>query len=199
MFSRPTAGQWVLAELYQSGYDKLLSNLFWFKADGITFDSTFDYKGSGDAVIAALTNDIKGTLATTQTILGGSVLFGMPAGSYGVDVYQSQVGTGPAGSALPEDVAVVVQKNTDLLGPTNRGRWFFSGAPQAFANGNYLGSGGHTAFLALANLLNQPIVLPGGGSIPPATFSPKIGTLQAISACSPVALLATSRRRRPRF
>lgn len=199
MPSRPTSGQWVRVELYVNGYDKLFSNVFWYLADGISFDPTFDFKGDADALIAHLANGLKPLLHTTMTILGGDVIFNDGTGSYGVEVYNQTAGSAPTGAAMPEDLALIVQKHTGFLGATHRGRWYISGVCNVFTVGNYINSGGHAAMIAAGVVFAAGVSSGGGGDYSPAHFSPKLGELFAISTCSPVDLVGTSRRRRPRF
>lgn len=199
MSSRPSAGQWILVELYQTGYDKLLSNLFWFLADGVTFDPTFDYTGSADTLLAHAANALAPSMPATQSFLGGNVLFNDGTGSYGVDRYHVTPGTAASGSPMPEDVAVVVQKSTNFFGPTKRGRWYFSGVSSLFINGNYLNNGGVTLFTTISATLSNNVAIGSDVDVTPAVFSPKNSDLTAITNCSPVNLLGTSRRRRPRF
>lgn len=199
MHSRPTSGQWVRAEQYIQGYDKLISNIFWFLADSVSWVPGYDFQADAALISSTLAAQVKPILAVSNTIIGTYVLFGQPGGSLGLDIYESIPGTGPSGSSFPEDVAVVVQKLTNSMGPSNRGRWFFSGCPQIFGTGNYLTSGGLTAMATMTTAFAAPITAGGGGDYYHANFSPKLGTLAQITSFSHAGLLATARRRRPRF
>lgn len=199
MHSRPTGGQWILVETFINGYDKLISNLFWYLADALEFDSSFDYHGSADTLLAHVANALAPSMPAGISFIGANVLFGKPEGTYGVNIYHVTPGTAASGSPMPEDVAVVVQKNTNFFGPTKRGRWYFSGVSSLFQNGNYLNNGGNTLFITIAATLSQNVTVGSDIDISPATFSPKDGTLTQITSALPVNLLGTSRRRRPRF
>lgn len=199
MPSRPTAGQWVRAEQFVSGYDKLISNIYWYLADSISWVPGYDFQADASLINSTITAAVKPVLADNLTIIGTYVVFGQPTGSLGIDIYESVAGTAPSGNAMPEDVAVVVQKLTNNMGPSHRGRWYISGIPQSFTNGNYLSSGGLTAFATMTTALEAPIAGGGGGDYNIGTFSPKLGALSQITGFGHSGLIATSRRRRPRF
>lgn len=199
MPSRPTLAQWCLVELYWTGYDKLLSNLFWFDNSLITYDPGFPYSSEAHSLVLALQTYMAPVMDASIISPGGYVEFHANGGTYGLPAYISKAGTAPSAVPMPEDVAVVVQKNGDSSGPTHRGRWFFSGVSNIFQSGSYLNNGGTTAFAALGVNLKTPIASVQSGDYNPATFSPKTGNLTVITACTVVHLLATARRRRPRF
>lgn len=197
MSSRPPTGTlWTRAEVFMtSSFAKEWSNIFWFQqsaAVGYT-----NYQSAADQIYSTINAALSVILTTGATIEGAQVVFNDGAGSYGIEVY-NEISGSVAGNAVPEDVSAVVQRVTATPGKSGRGRIFFAGLPESFVNGSYLSTLGETAFGGLQGTLQAGIVS-GGITFTPYFFSPKTGAFLPTTAFNYVSLLATNRKRRPRF
>lgn len=65
---------------------------------------------------------------------------------------------------LPIESAVVIRRRTGKPGRSKRGRIFISGVPEKWTEGEQLLAAGQTAYLAIANKIDQQIPA-GGGSV----------------------------------
>jgi hypothetical protein len=197
MPSRPGAGvMWTRVEtFFQGSFAKEWSSIFWFLNSGAVAPA--DYKGDSLALHVAIVDAILPMMASTNECVGSSVVINNGAGSYGSEVYAEAPGS-IVQTAIPEDVSLVVQRLTGNAGPSNRGRIFIAGLPETFVTGSYLSTVGLAAAATLVTAL-QTAVAGNVVTYTPATFSQKDGILTAVTSWFPVALLATNRRRRPRF
>lgn len=195
MSSRP-AGVWTRAEIYFVGNDtKEWSNIFWWKPGAAT--PVTDRVPDALTIITTLAGNFAPLQSATVKSIGGVVEFNDGTGTYGVDIYQDQVGSLMA-DPIPEDVSAVVQRLTATSGPSGRGRIFISGVDSSLAAGSYLSTAGVTAVAAFATNMGMPI---GGATqmYAPYFFSATTSAFLAVMKWYPVNLLATARRRRPRF
>lgn len=197
MPSRPAAGiKWVRLEVFFSTtLGKEWSNIFWFQMSGA--GSVADYQNDAQPLMAAIQAALSPVGTPQVTSEGGVVTFNGGTGSYGVEVYNTVTGT-ETGDLVPEDVSCVVQRLSGTIGPSGRGRIFVAGIPQLHVLGSYLSTAGITAFGNLALALNSPVT-PGAITYTPAFFSTTTGLFAVITEWNEVQLLATNRKRRPRF
>lgn len=195
MQSRPTGIFTRVEVFFNTKLGKEWSNIFWFKADGATPAS--EYVPDAQAIYDQLQTTLVDLTTTEVTVEGCVVVFNDGTGSYGVEVYQAHPGTVTA-TLIPEDVSAVVQRLTVTSGPSGRGRIFFAGLPETFVTGSYLSDVGATAFGAASADLQ--VDFPGASvTYSPFFFSPTTGYFARVQNFIPVALLATNRKRRPRF
>lgn len=193
---RPT-GLWALLTIYQRLDQKEMSNEFWFSMSAAPAIATWNGVGAAGALYTPILTVLEAVSATPIKYVGCNLIVNDGTGSLGFDNYTTAGGT-ISGTYLPEDVSVVVQKDTASFLPGEHGRWYFSGVPDSFATGSYLNSTGIAAWLAaLPTLLNS--VTDQGVTYTPAHFSPKQSSLKPIVAVDAVGLLGTRRRRRFRF
>jgi hypothetical protein len=149
------------------------------------------------AIFTALSDTLSATMNENTLLRGGEFFYNFGAGTFGVDVYDVISGT-LTGGALPEDVAVLVQKITALGGKTNRGRWYLPGVDMSLVTGSYLNTAGQTAYTAFA-VAAKTNVTDQGITYSPAHFSKSTASLVPIQNDPVVGLLATRRARRYRF
>lgn len=195
MASRP-AGIWVRVELFFNTVNgKEWSIIFWLKP--AAFPTTGQQFDDAHDILVFLTNAFLPVTTADVTLVGTSTVFNDGTGSYGVEDYTSGVGS-VAGNLVPEDVSLVVQRLTAAPGPTKRGRIFIAGIPESFVKGSYLSPTGETAFDALASTLNGPITATSG-NYDQYHFSPTDSSFTIVTRWQAVRLLATNRKRRPRF
>jgi len=197
MSSRPALGVlWTRVEIYFVGpFQKEWSNIYWFQQSAAV--GAANYESAAAAIYGQLAANHSNCMVTTATIEGAYISFNDGAGTYGVPVYAATPGT-IAGNALPEDVSAVVQRLTATPGPDGRGRIFVAGLPESFSNGSYLNAAGLAALSAFALVLATGVTV-GAVTFNPMFFSPKTDLLLAIILWNEIELLATNRRRRPRF
>lgn len=190
-------GVWALATLFSRLDQKEMSNEFWFKLSAAPVLATWNGVLAADGLFTYLTNPLQNLTPTQIKFVGVNLLVNDGTGTIGFQGYGTVGGT-VSGGYLPEDVSVIVQKDTASFMKGETGRWYFSGVPDAYANGSYLSVLGETTWLAqapslLSTFVDQTI------TYTPAHFSPKNNTLNAIVAIGAVPLLGTRRRRRFRF
>lgn len=191
-------GIWALAQLYSLQDQREMSNDFWFHLSAAPDLNAWDGRLAAINLHLALTNALVPVTAVSVKFLGVDLLVSDGTGTVGYAGYQTVVG-GVSGSALPEDVSVIVQKDTASYLPGDRGRWYFSGVPEVFTTGSYLNNlVGEVAWSTAAPLLMQSIT-DQGIQYDPAHYSPSNNNLLNIKVCTAVALLGTRRRRRFRF
>lgn len=198
--SRP-AENFALCEMFMIQDQKEFSNLFWFSPDWDDIPDPTNLKADTHDIVLAMETKLKPVLSNAVTIKGGYVEYGDGTGdSVGFDYYADQAGVVDE-DAMPEDVAVVVQKYTTEYTRSGRGRWYFSGTPDTFVTGSYLNvATGQAAFTVLAAALVAQIVTDdSGNTYSPYHFGPTTPVFKAIGAIETVALLGTRRRRRFRF
>lgn len=195
MPSRP-GGLWVRAEIFfQTIYGKEWSNIFWYKPTLIPTGA--DLFTDAHTILVTLAN-IYALITTAEvTIVGAQILFNDGTGTYGVEDYTPTLGT-VAGALVPEDISVVVQRNTSTAGASHRGRIFVAGIPASFVKGSYLSPLGQTDMGNFAAAL-VPDISGVTSTYKGYNFSPTGGHFEEVIAWQEVSLLATNRKRRPRF
>lgn len=195
MTSRPF-GAWTRLEIYfNTSLGKEWSNIMWYKQSAAV--SPGNFVSDANALMTAVQTLFGSVQATPVQSPGGTVTFNDGTSSYGVEVYTGGSGA-ISGLLMPEDVSAVVQRLTGAGGPTNRGRLFVTGLPETYGAGSYLSGPGLAALQAFAAASLTPI----NGSVvtySPYLFSPKAMTYNQITNMVAVNLLATNRKRRPRF
>lgn len=189
-------GVWARVEMYFTGEEKTWSMVFWYTGAG-AFPSNYNQATAGNAFYAQLVSSLLPLLNQVVMTRGVYVIINNGAGSYGVKVYNTDAGTG-SNSALPEDVAAVVQRISDTPGPSGRGRIYVSGVDNGLAVSSYLTPAGITAFNAWGVDVKAAVV-DQGITWSPAVYSEKLNMLHAMSAVNTIALLGTIRRRRTSF
>lgn len=195
MGSRPP-GPWGLCILYGLQDQKEFSNDFWFKLDGTpSFD--WDQAAAASAIVTALELALVPVMSLNAKWKGGSFLYNDGTGTKGAEYYLNNPGL-LSGNAAPEDVAVVVRKNTVTFTPGSEGRWYFTGLAISNVQGSYLTSGAQTDWqTAVSNLIAD--IPDQGVTWQHAHYHKKVNTLLRVPHATPVALLGTRRRRRFRF
>lgn len=195
MASRPSATLWTRMEIFQTSPNgKEWSNIFWYKQGAPV--PLGNVQTDAIAIYSQVAGDLSALQHSSVTIQGASVVVNNNALSYGVEVYQAVVGL-LANAITPEDVSAVVQRLSASPGPDTRGRIYISGIDTSLVNGSYLSTAGETAVDAFCFAENSPIA--ASVMYSPYIFGPKSAQFTALSVWNRVNLLATNRRRRPRF
>lgn len=196
--SRPPAGtQWARFVMYMAGDMKEWSMDFWYSVTSGTISPTTDIKAVTTAVYSSLSAGIKNVLCTQDWSRGCIGYFNDGSGTIGTEHYQIVGGT-ISDQSLPEDVAVIVRKQTANLAKGGQGRWYFSMIAEQFVNGSYLTNDGITAYETCA-VVFKTATTAGGLTLSPAHFSPKLNILIPIVNDPVVGLLGTRRKRRGPF
>lgn len=193
----PASYPWLKVTTYISGYVKEASNEFWFFGAGAALPTNYDPTMTATAAYAYLTPILTPLMSAQTSIIGCAIESNFSMGTFGSSTYQTTAGT-VAGISLPEDVAVVVRKESLTPGKSTTGRWRFTSIPETFSNGSYLSTTGTTAFNTQVPLLLSSFVDQGVNWFP-SIYSRKLSLLTEISSLSTDGLLGTNRRRRPRF
>lgn len=194
MPSRP-AGLWVRMELFCNGTEgKEWSNIFWYKPAAPP--PLGNYQTDAIAIYTYVSADLVTLMNSNTKCVGAVVVFNDGAFSYGVEVYQELPGTLNV-HMVPEDVSLVVQRLSAAPSKDKRGRIFVAGLDSSMIEGSYLSPAGVTAAAAFA--VNEATPIVGSVNYDPYVFGPKTGDFHLVTVWNPVQLLATNRRRRPRF
>lgn len=196
MPSRPP-GPWGLVTWYGRLDQKEFSNEFWLSISAGGPAPGWDQYLAAQALYTSLTTNWAVPMATATKLLGVNFQYNDGTGTLGIDYYQTITGSG-SGPALPEDVAVVVQKNTANQTRHGRGRWFLCGTANQYSNGSYLTATGIGFFQQIAIDLKTAIV-DQGVTWSPAHHDKSTNTLRPITNDPVISLLSTNRRRRFRF
>lgn len=196
--SRPAPGtQWARIVVYGTADVKEFSNDFWYSISAGSLVPPYAYATALLAIYTELTTPWILALSNTITLRGAYGEFNDGAGTATTNIYVSQLGV-LSPEPVPEDVAVVVRKQTANLTPSGKGRWYFAGTPNTGVIGSYLTGGQLTLWQALA-VAAKTAVTSGGVTFAPAHFSRKTRLLYPITDDPVVALLGTRRRRRGPF
>lgn len=202
MPSRPAPGTaYVRAAMYASADMKEMQNDYWYSVSSGSVDPSLDGTAIGTALRLNMVAEWGNVMPSTAIYRGLAVEVSDGTLTIGTDVYLTYPGS-QLDQPAPEDVSVIVQKQTTHPGKAGRGRWYFGQFARGFIEGSYLSTAGRTLFEALAVKLKSPVtVVATGGSITlsPAHFSPKTGMLYPIHNDPVIGLLGTSRRRRGPF
>lgn len=197
MHSRPVGTAWVRFAMYGQGDIKEFSNDFWYSVSSGTITETTMFQVISDAFYNALILPWKTALSSATTIRGCFSEFSDGTNVWTTNTYQNNSGSGLA-DPWPEDVALVVRKQTADGTPSGKGRWYFTGGGQVDVTGSYLNASGQADWQAFAIELKAPIIA-GGVTLSPAHFSRKTGLLYPILQTPVIALMGTRRRRRGPF
>lgn len=153
-------------------------------------------QAEADALILEMQAALDGTATSSYTLDGGYVLVGNDGGDLRYDVITSRPGA-LGGSAIVQNTALLVRKNTGLGGRRNRGRMFLPGTPATFVSPTGVITASHvTAAQTAVNLLMSPALFSAANvdaavlfhETPP--FTPSV-----ITSLDVQPLAATQRRR----
>lgn len=196
MPSRPTNALWARSIVYGRLDQKEWSNDFWYLIDSAPLPF-WSHSTAAAANFAVTANLMAAVMPMAATILGVQLYVHYAGGTVGTPYYDTINGA-ISGGYLPEELAVIVRKQTATVTPDGKGRWYFTCIPQSYVTGSYLNDAGITAYGGLGLQL-WPQYSDQGITYTPANFSPTTGLLYPLVACEAVSLLGTRRRRRFRF
>lgn len=190
-------GTWMFGELFFVGDVKEWSIEFWYDGAGASLPTGYSADLTAENTLGTFSAAVAAVTGTAIKLVGLRVETNFGAGTFGGADYYNVAG-GVSGDLMPEDVAVVVRKDTAIGGKSGTGRWRMSGIPESFCTGSYLNAVGQ---LAYTNIQGQfgATVTDQGITWTPQLYSRKLNTLQPITLITTDLLLGTARRRRPRF
>lgn len=192
-------GPWARIEVFMRGDGKEWSNLFYFTSTGFGFPgSPTDFPGIGTGLAGNLIIALATFLPNAYTTLGARVTINDSVQTVGVDVNTSLSGGDGSANALPEDVAIVVQRISAHPGKTGRGRVYLSSVGEDQATGSYVNAAGATNIIGLIAAMTAVITI-GGNIWTPAVFSKKNSAFYDITFCQFDSQLGTMRSRRTKF
>lgn len=194
--ARPT-GTWLFAEMFFSADGKQWSTEFWFDGAAHAQPAAFDPNALAVSIQAAYAAGFESILPNVYSCIGTRVEANFGGGTFGGETHDSFVGSN-INPPIPEDVCVVVRKQTQTGGPSGSGRWRLSGLGIDCLNGSYLSAPG--AFF-IADLITQFVtpITDQGITWTPQVYSAKNNLLIKITAAVADLLLGTARRRRTKF
>lgn len=196
MVSRPPP-PWMLATIFGNQDTKEWSNEFWYVPSVSVAPSNFDPATLAADFFNAMHVVYVSYMHESASLKGAKATVDFTAGTFGGSYYSTEYGT-LVNDALPEDVAVVVQKQTAHAGRSGTGRWRLTGMDDSCSTGSYLsptGTGLIQAWVvqAMLPITSQTV------TYTPAHYSKKLGSIITLQGADVEALLGTVRRRRPRF
>lgn len=164
-----------------------------YRVDTPPFD-----QADADALILEMQAALDGTCTNQYTLDGGFVLVGQDGGDLRFDVTSSRLGA-LGGSAIAQNTAVLVRKNTGLGGRRNRGRMFLPGVTVSFvaANGT-ITAANVTTLQTAVNLLHSPALFAASNVDAMALFHETPPTTPTIVNSLDVQNLVATQRRRLR-
>lgn len=101
---------------------------------------------------------------------------------------------------LPDEVSVIIQKRTGNTGPSQMGRWFFTGFSEKLNNHGVIAVNWIAGLKAIADLLSTDVTVTGAFStvMHPRHYNQKANSLMPITKCYVLKTLGTRKdRRRP--
>lgn len=196
MVSRPPT-PWCLCTMFGNQDTKEWSNEFWYIPAVASVPSGFDPATLAADFYNAMHTGYANYMNAAASIKGAKATVNFGMGTYGGSYYSIQPGA-LSNDYLPEDVSVVVQKQTETAGRSGTGRWRLTGIDESLSTGSYLNNTGTPVFQAWVAAAMAPFVSQTV-NYTPGHFSKTLGLLQAMQGADVEALLGTVRRRRPRF
>jgi hypothetical protein len=195
--SRPP-GLWALLQVFYRLDGKEMSNDFWYRLSAAPTLPAWNGGSAATVIYGAVAAEMQNLTSSSVTFLGGWLYVNNGTGTIGFQ-HPDYVSVGLiGGNSLPEDVALVVQREASSFVRGTEGRWYFSGVPETFATGSYVNATGNAAISAFAIATIAPLT-DQGITYTLSNFSPKLANMYAVTGITAARQLGTRRRRRVKF
>jgi hypothetical protein len=193
----PSSGVYAYQNVFIQGTGKLLSCKLWWVGSAPP-GSGYDPRSANDALYAGYKTALQNCISNQCNLPATQLSVRNAMFEYSDIHYRTDAGM-ISSPNLPDDMCVILRRQSDQAGPSGRGRIRMPGVPESFVNGNYLsGSTANTNMAALTTALFAPVANQGI-TWSSALFSSHLGAMHTLIAWHFDDLIYTSRRRRPRL